>query len=113
MKNSQEILERESENIPKSSRIKYFDMVIDHGEGALIYDVEGNEYIDFLASASSANTGHCHPRIVQAIQEQATKLIHFTPAYYANEVTSSLLTRLANVAPGDFPKKSGGGDFWI
>ncbi|PCS00719.1 aspartate aminotransferase family protein [Lactococcus fujiensis] len=105
MKNSQEILERESENIPKSSRIKYFDMVIDHGEGALIYDVEGNEYIDFLASASSANTGHCHPRIVQAIQEQATKLIHFTPAYYANEVTSSLLTRLANVAPGDFPKK--------
>lgn len=105
MKSSQEILGREAESIPVSSRIKYFDMVIDHGKGALLYDVEGRAYIDFLASASSANTGHCHPRVVKAIQEQAEKLIHFTPAYYANEVTSSLLTRLADLAPGDFPKK--------
>lgn len=60
MKSSQEILGREAESIPVSSRIKYFDMVIDHGKGALLYDVEGRAYIDFLASASSANTGHCH-----------------------------------------------------
>ncbi|CAM3049195.1 aspartate aminotransferase family protein [Lactococcus hircilactis] len=105
MNKSQEILAVESESLPSSSRIKYFDMVIDHGKGALLYDVDGREYIDFLASASSANTGHCHPKVVAAIQKQATQLIHYTPAYYANPVNSSLLTRLAALAPGDFPKK--------
>ena len=105
MATNQEILENEAQAMAESARIRYFDMVLDHGRGALLYDVEGKEYIDLLASASSANTGHSHPRVVQAIQEQAARLIHFTPAYYANTTTSTLFGRLAELAPGDFPKK--------
>jgi 4-aminobutyrate aminotransferase len=105
MDRNEEILAQEALNMPKASRVKYFDLVLDHGKGALLYDVDGREYIDLLASASSANTGHSHPRVVAAIQEQAEKLIHFTPAYYANASTSSLLKRLAELTPGDFPKK--------
>ncbi|GAK30091.1 4-aminobutyrate aminotransferase [Weissella oryzae SG25] len=105
MQSNNQVLAAEADCLPTSSRIKYFDMVLDHGQGAILVDVEGHEYIDLLASASSANTGHAHPKVVQAIQQQAAKLIHFTPAYYANEVTASLLNRLAALAPGDFPKK--------
>ncbi|MDR0199196.1 MAG: aspartate aminotransferase family protein [Streptococcaceae bacterium] len=105
MSQNEHILDDEAKAMAPSSRIKYFDMVIDHGKGALLYDADGKEYIDLLASASSANTGHSHPHVVEAIQKQAEKLIHFTPAYYANSTTSSLLQRLADLAPGDFPKK--------
>ncbi|AYG00132.1 aspartate aminotransferase family protein [Lactococcus allomyrinae] len=105
MKDNHSILTEEAESIPESSRVKYFDIVLERGSGALLYDVEGREYIDFLSSASSANVGHCHPKVVKAIQEQAERLIHFTPAYYANEMTASLLTKLAQLAPGNFSKK--------
>lgn len=105
MEKSQAILDDESQQLPRSTRIKYFDLVIDHGKGALLYDVEGREYIDFLASASSANTGHAHPKVVAAIQQQAERLIHYTSAYFANPQTASLLQRLAAIAPGDFEKK--------
>ena len=52
-----------------AARIKYYDIVLDHGRGAMVTDIEGNDYIDLLASASSTNTGHAHPRVVKAIQE--------------------------------------------
>jgi len=105
MSKNLDILVEEAHFLPEALRIKYFDIVLDHGRGALLYDVDGREYIDLLASASSANTGHCHPRVVRAIQEQAERLIHYTPAYFANDMASALLKRLAELAPGDFPKK--------
>lgn len=105
MPENQKILEDESVHLPKSSRVKYFDMVVDHGQGALLYDVEGKEYIDFLSSASATNTGYSHPKIVTAIKYQADRLVHFIPAYYTNETTAALLKKLADLAPGNFPKK--------
>ena len=44
-------------------------------EGIYLYDAEGNQYIDFTSGIGVTNTGHCHPRIVKAIQEQAQQLI--------------------------------------
>ena len=52
------------------------------GEGARLWDEEGNEYLDFLAGISVLNVGHCHPRVVAAIQEQATRLTHVSNLYY-------------------------------
>jgi acetylornithine/N-succinyldiaminopimelate aminotransferase len=52
------------------------------GEGARLWDVDGNEYLDFLAGISVLNVGHCHPRVVAAIQEQATRLTHVSNLYY-------------------------------
>ena len=73
--------------------------MIYHGHGAVLTDVEGHQYLDLLASASSTNTGHTHPKVVQAIQHQAAKLIQYTPAYFANTSAAKLAPKLASLAP--------------
>lgn len=50
------------------------DVILSKGEGIWVYDVEGNKYLDFLSAYSSVNQGHCHPRLVKAMTEQAGKL---------------------------------------
>ena len=50
------------------------DVVIDRGEGVWVYDIEGNKYLDCLAAYSAVNQGHCHPRIVKTLKEQAEKI---------------------------------------
>ncbi len=53
---------------------KPLDVVLSRGEGVWVWDVEGNKFLDFLASYSAVNQGHCHPRILKALTEQAQKL---------------------------------------
>jgi len=57
-------------------------VVIDRGEGVYVWDVEGNRYLDFLSAYSAVNQGHCHPRIVNALVEQAKKLTLTSRAFY-------------------------------
>lgn len=57
-------------------------IVLSHGKGTRVWDIEGKEYLDFLTGIAVNNLGHCHPRIVAAIQKQATELIHCTNIYY-------------------------------
>jgi predicted acetylornithine/succinylornithine family transaminase len=52
------------------------------GAGVRLWDADGNEYLDFLAGISVVNVGHCHPRVVAAIQEQAARLTHVSNLYY-------------------------------
>ncbi len=52
------------------------------GKGTRIWDIEGKEYIDFFSGLAVCNLGHCHPKVVQAIQSQAEKLIHVSNLYY-------------------------------
>jgi predicted acetylornithine/succinylornithine family transaminase len=52
------------------------------GEGCRLWDSDGNEYLDFLAGISVLNVGHCHPRVVSAVCEQAGRLLHATNLYY-------------------------------
>ncbi len=59
---------------PVWSRIS--NIVVDHGDGAFLYDVNGRRYLDFTCGIGVTNTGHCHPQVVKAIQAQAAKLIH-------------------------------------
>jgi len=53
-----------------------FDIPVERGEGACLIDTQGRRYLDFTCGIAVANTGHAHPRVVRAIQEQAAKLIH-------------------------------------
>ena len=73
------------------------------GTGGLVYDADGREYLDFLASFSVVNVGHCHPKVVAAITEQAATLLHYFE--YATPPRARLAERLAKLAPGDGPKK--------
>lgn len=62
------------ENRYNANTYKPLDVVLERGEGIRVWDVEGNEYIDFLSAYSAVNQGHCHPRILKAMTDQAGKL---------------------------------------
>jgi 4-aminobutyrate aminotransferase len=82
-----------------------YPLVAKSGRGAIIEDVDGNQFLDFAAGIAVVSTGHCHPRVVEAIQKQAAELIHIsgTDFYYPNLV--ELAERLAGIAPGKEAKK--------
>jgi len=58
------------------------NMVLVKGEGCKVWDVEGKEYLDFVAGIGVCNLGHCHPKVVRAIREQAGKLLHVSNLYH-------------------------------
>src|ERR1043165_3026646 len=57
-------------------------VVLERGEGVFVWDVEGKQYFDFLAAYSAVNQGHCHPKILSAMMEQAQKLTLTSRAFY-------------------------------
>jgi len=59
-----------------------YPVVLVRGKGTRVWDVEGEEYLDFVSGLAVCNLGHCHPRVVKAIQGQAEKLIHVSNFYY-------------------------------
>jgi ornithine--oxo-acid transaminase len=59
-------------------------VVLEKGEGALVWDAEGKEYFDFLSAYSAVNQGHCHPRIIGALKDQAEKLTLTSRAFFNN-----------------------------
>ena len=78
-----------------------YPFVMDHGQGCWVTDVDGNQFLDFTAGIAVVTTGHSHPRVVAAIEEQAKKFIHMsgTDFYYQSEI--ELAERLeAKILPG-------------
>lgn len=69
------------------------------GEGCRLWDSDGNEYLDFLAGVSVVNTGHCHPRVVAAVREQAARLMHVSNLFYT-EPAMKLAARLSKRSLG-------------
>jgi acetylornithine/N-succinyldiaminopimelate aminotransferase len=69
------------------------------GEGARLWDAEGNEYLDFLCGISVTSLGHCHPRVVQAIREQVGRLMHVSNLFYT-EPAMRLAERLSRSSLG-------------
>jgi acetylornithine/N-succinyldiaminopimelate aminotransferase len=69
------------------------------GEGARLWDADGNEYLDFLAGISVSSVGHCHPRVVEAIRAQAGELIHVGNLFYTDPMVR-LAQRLAEGSLG-------------
>ncbi len=74
--------------------------------GAMMWDVEGREYIDFAGGIGVMNIGHCHPKVVAAIKEQAEKLMHSCFMVNPYESAVNLAQKLCQITPGDFPKKA-------
>ena len=68
------------------------------GEGCTIEDIDGNLFLDFNAGIAVTSTGHCHPDVVQAIQEQAGKLIHYSADFYL-PIYAETCAELARIAP--------------
>jgi 4-aminobutyrate aminotransferase len=87
------------------SYTRSYPMVAKRGRGVRVEDVDGNEFIDFAAGIAVTSTGHCHPEVVKAIQDQAAELIHIsgTDFYYESLVTLS--ERLSAIAPMPGPHR--------
>lgn len=94
---AQAILERDS-GVLSPSYARDYGFVMDHGLGAEVWDVDGNRYIDFSAGIAVNSTGHCHPQVVRAIQEQAEKFIHISSDYY-HELMVRMAERIDEIAP--------------
>lgn len=81
------------------SYTRTYPLVADKARGAWIQDVDGNEFLDFTAGIAVCSTGHCHPRVVQTIKEQAENLVHMagTDFYYVPQIT--LAKKLSSLFP--------------
>ena len=99
------IVERDKAVIAPCSRLAYFPLVIEKASGAVITDVDGNEYIDFLSSASSLNMGSNNPVVTDAIKAQLDRFSQFAIAYTYNERTVEYAERLTSVFPGGVKAK--------
>ena len=75
-------------------------IVLDHGEGVKVVDIDGNEYLDMFAGIAVNSLGHNHPKLVKAIQDQAEKLIHISSIYY-NEPALTYAKKLIDLTDFD------------
>jgi len=98
------LIERDKKYV-SSSYTRDYPFVAHRGRGALIQDPDGNTFLDMAAGIAVNATGHCHPKVVDAIKRQASRLLHMsgTDFYYQPQV--ELAELLAKLAPGREPKK--------
>jgi acetylornithine/LysW-gamma-L-lysine aminotransferase len=94
--NEKQIIETENKIMAQTFAKR--DLTITKGKGALVWDINGNEYIDCTSSYGVSVVGHCHPKVVDAIQKQSEKLIACHASFY-NDSRSILLEKLIKLAP--------------
>lgn len=99
------IISRDEQAISEATAIKYFPMAVARAHGSLVWDADGNRYIDLLSSAAVYNLGHSHPAVVDAVREKVGELQNYTIVYFYNEEPVRLAELLQENTPGDFPKK--------
>ena len=84
---------------------KEYPLVIAGGERAMVEDVDGNRYLDFMAGIAVTSTGYNHPKVVAAVREAAGKFLHICGADFYFEGFARLCERLAKLAPGPSKKR--------
>ncbi|MBI1982615.1 MAG: acetyl ornithine aminotransferase family protein [Acidobacteria bacterium] len=82
-----------------------YPLVARRGRGMLVEDVDGNTFLDFSSGIAVVSTGHCHPDVVQAIQQQAELLLHMSGTDFYLPLLAQTAEKIAQIAPGDFPKR--------
>jgi len=98
-----ELLEKRGRSIPKG-HASGTDCYVEHAKGARVYDIEGREFIDFAGGIAVMNVGHCHPKVVAAIQDQATKFTHTCFMVLPYGAAVELAEKLCALVPGTSEK---------
>ena len=101
---AKKIVERDSAVISPSFGRAY-PLVIERGEGSIVVDVDGNEFIDMNAGLAVCSVGHSHPKVVKAIKDQADKFIHYSYTDFFYDDYVNLGERLHDLVPGSHKKK--------
>lgn len=99
------VVERDARFLSPSFTRDY-PLVARRGRGAMVEDVDGNVFLDFAAGIAVCSTGHCHPKVVEAIQKQAAELIHISGTDFYYESLPLLAERIGKTVPGAEPKKA-------
>ncbi|HKK08087.1 MAG TPA: acetyl ornithine aminotransferase family protein [Gemmatimonadota bacterium] len=102
---AREVVERDA-RWASSCYIKEYPLVVARGRGAMVEDVDGNRYLDFMAGIAVAATGHSHPRVVEAIQHAAADFLHICGSDFHYPGLAELCERLSRLAPGEKPKRA-------
>ncbi|HUI55550.1 MAG TPA: acetyl ornithine aminotransferase family protein [Bryobacteraceae bacterium] len=98
------IIERDTRAV-SPSYTRGYPLVAGRAEGAIVEDVDGNRFLDFNAGIAVVATGHCHPKVVEAIQKQAARLIHMSGTDFYYEEMVALAEKLAEIAPGEVARR--------
>src|SRR5262245_24247732 len=101
---AKQVVERDARFMSPSFTRDY-PLVAKRGHGAMVEDVDGNLFLDFAAGIAVCSTGHCHPKVVTAIQKQAAELIHMSGTDFYYESLPYLAERLGKTVPGAEEKK--------
>jgi 4-aminobutyrate aminotransferase len=88
------------------SYTRVYPLVVKRAQGLWVHDVDDNLFLDFTAGIAVCATGHCHPRVVQAIKDQAERLLHMSGTDFYYEPQIALAEKLAALAPGSGIKRS-------
>ncbi|MCX8000167.1 MAG: 4-aminobutyrate--2-oxoglutarate transaminase [Leptospiraceae bacterium] len=105
MPTNQELLQKREKNVPRGV-VTAFPIFADKAQNAEIWDVEGKRYIDFAGGIGVMNTGHRHPKVLEAIASQTQKILHAAFQVMGYEVYIQLAEKLNSLAPISGEKKS-------
>ncbi len=98
-------LTRKDERLISPSYVRFYPLVVESGNGSIVRDVDGNEYIDFNSGLACLNVGHNHPKVISAIKNQCDRFLHYSNTdFYYREVIM-LAERLTQITPGGFEKR--------
>jgi 4-aminobutyrate aminotransferase len=87
------------------SYTRVYPLVVKRAKGVWVEDVDANLFLDFTSGIAVTNTGHCHPRVVEAIHRQAEQLIHMSGSDFYYEAQSALAEKLGEITPGQKEKR--------
>jgi 4-aminobutyrate aminotransferase len=93
------------EKFVSQSYTRAYPTVIDHAQGAYIWDVDGNCFIDFHSGIGVCSTGNCHPQVVEAIKRQAEKAVHIASADFYHKPVGDLAQKMVEITPGGKDKR--------
>src|SRR5260370_34342297 len=100
------IIEADAQFVTPSYPRPSFKLVADHAQGVWVEDVDGNIFLDCNAGVAVCSTGHCHPEVVRAIQDQAARLIHMCGTDYYYALMPQLAQKLDEIVPGPSPTRT-------
>ncbi len=102
--NARPLIERDERNSSPSNTRDY-PLVVKRAAGSVIEDVDDNRFLDFAAGIAVCATGHCHPKVVAAIEAQARSLIHICGSDFYYPIMIELMEKLASIAPMEGDKR--------
>ena len=100
-----EWIKREEKIISPYNRPYYYPLVVESAKDCIIRDVDGNEYIDFNSGLVVMNVGHCHPKVIEAVEKQIRKLMHYSYTDFRYPYVVQLAEKFLEIVPGETPKK--------